>query len=98
MTFFGFPISLLWLAFAGLWIFTSETLGHIFNWIQGIPLALEIVVWVVFLPWVGSLWIWHSSWSLGLKIVVILVIAVVTMSGSRARKAARRRKTGSSSS
>ena len=41
-----------------------------------------------FLPWVGSLWIWHSSWPLWLKILVIVVIAMVTMGGSRGRKAA----------
>jgi hypothetical protein len=90
MTFFGVPISLIWIAFACLWIFTSETLGHILTWIQGLPLILEIIVWIVFLPWVGSLWIWHSSWPLWLKIVVIFVIAMVTMSGTRARKAARK--------
>jgi len=94
MTFFGVPISLIWFAFAGLWIFSSDTLGHILAWIQGLPLVLEIIVWIVFLPWVGSLWIWHGSWPLWLKIVVILVIAMVTMSGSRARKAARRAKSG----
>lgn len=96
MTFFGVPISLIWIAFACIWIFSSETLGHILNWIQGLPLVLEIIVWIVFLPWVGSLWIWHSSWPLWLKIVVIFVIAMVTMSGSRARKAARRVKRGGS--
>lgn len=90
MTFFGFPVSILWLAFAGLWIFSSETLGHIFTWIQGLPLILEIIVWIVFIPWVGSLWIWNSSWPLWLKIVVIVAIAMATLGGSRGRKAARR--------
>jgi hypothetical protein len=90
MTFFGFPVSILWLAFAGLWIFSSETLGHIFTWIQGLPLILEIIVWIVFIPWVGSLWIWHSSWPLWLKVVVIVAIAMATLGGSRGRKAARR--------
>jgi hypothetical protein len=96
MTFFGIPVSLIWIAFAALWIFTSETLGHILAWIQGLSLILEIIVWIVFLPWVGSLWIWHSSWPLWLKIVAIFVIAMVTMSGSRVRKAARRAKRGGS--
>jgi hypothetical protein len=94
MTFFGFPISALWIAFACLWVFSSETLGHVFTWIQGLPLVLEIIVWIVFLPWVGSLWIWHSSWALGLKILVIVVIALVTLGGSRKRNAAKRARTG----
>lgn len=90
MTFFGYPISILWIAFAALWIFSSTTLGHIFDWIQGLPLVFEILVWIFFLPWVGSLWIWHSTWPLWLKIVVIVIIALVTMSGSQGRKAVKR--------
>jgi hypothetical protein len=71
-------VSVLWLGFAGLWIFAAQILGSIFDWIRGLPLALEVILWIVLLPWVGSLWIWHSSWPLWAKIVVIVVVALVT--------------------
>lgn len=88
---FGVPMTVIWLAFAGLWIFSPTTLGSIWHWIVGLPLVLEIIVWIVFLPWVVSLWIWQSSWPLWLRILVILIIALATVggtsSGSRRRKA-----------
>jgi len=96
---FGFPVTIFWIAFAVLWIFDSSVLGSIFHWIQGIPLILEIIVWIVFLPWVFSLWIWQTSLALWLRVIIIVVIALVTMGGSagnRAHKRSRvRRKLGS---
>jgi hypothetical protein len=96
---FGFPVTIFWIAFAALWIFDSSVLGSIFHWIQGIPLILEIIVWIVFLPWVFSLWILQTSLPLWLRIVIIVVIAFVTMGGSagnRARKRSRAKRKFSS--
>jgi len=87
MSLLGYPISILWIVFAALWIFWSGTLGQIFHWIQGLPLVFEVLVWIFFLPWVGALWIWHRSWPLWLKILVIVVIAIVTTGGSRGKNA-----------
>jgi hypothetical protein len=84
---FGFPVTILWLAFAALWIFDSSVLGHVFNWVQGIPLILEIIVWIVFLPWIFSLWIWQTSLPLWLRIIIILAVALATMGGSAGKKA-----------
>ena len=96
---FGFPVSIFWIAFAVLWSFDSSVLGSIFHWIQGIPLILEIIVWIVFLPWVFSLWIWQTSLALWLRVIINVVIDLVTMGGSagnRAHKRSRvRRKLGS---
>jgi len=88
---FGFPVTILWIAFAALWIFSADTLGHIHNWIQNLPLVLEIIIWIIFLPWVGSLWIWESSWALWLRILLMVVIALVTIGGFRGGSQAHRR-------
>lgn len=85
-------VSLLWIAFAALWIFTSSTLGHILTWLQGLPLVLEIILWIIFLPWVGSLYIWGSDLALWLKILIIVIIAFVTMGIFNGRSRAHRRK------
>ncbi len=89
---FGPLVSVLWVAFAVLWIFSSSTLGHILAWIQGLPLVLEIILWIVFLPWVGSLHIWDSGLALWLRIVLIVIIAFVTMGAYNSGRKARRRK------
>ena len=88
-----YPFGLLWIVFAVLWIFSPDTLGHVHNWIAGLPLILEIIAWIVLLPWVGSLFIWHSGLTLWLKIVIIVLIAMVTSGGASARRASKRRPT-----
>jgi hypothetical protein len=47
----------------------------------------------VFLPWVGSLFIWHTGLALWLKILIIVVIAMVTTGGASRKRAAKRRPT-----
>ena len=58
---------------------------------MGLPLILEILVWIVFLPWVGALFIWHTGLALWLKIVIIFAIATVTTGGVGARRSAKKR-------
>jgi hypothetical protein len=86
---FGFPVTILWIAFAVLWIFDSSVLGSIFHWVQGIPLILEIIVWIVFLPWIFSLWILQTSLPLWLRIIIIVAVAFATMGGSAGKRARR---------
>lgn len=75
-------VILLWLAYVGIWIFSSGLLSDTWRWIQALPTVWEVIVWIVFLPWVVSLWIWHSSWPLWARILVIIVIAIATIGGS----------------
>ena len=53
---------------------------------------LEIILWIIFLPWVGSLWIWHSSLALWLRILIIAVIALATIGMFNRRKVTGRRR------
>lgn len=82
-------MTVLWIAFAVLWVFTPDTLGHILTWIQGLPVALEVLLWIVFLPLVGSLHIWGSALALWLRVVLIVIIAVATIGGLHSRSRAR---------
>ena len=86
---FRYPFGILWIVFAVLWIFSADTLGHVFNWITGLPVVLEVILWIVFLPWVGSLYIWHSSLPQWLTIVLIVLIAIVTTGGGVSEAGAR---------
>jgi hypothetical protein len=88
---FRYPFGFLWIVFAVLWIFSPDTLGHVYTWLTGLPLILEILFWIVFLPWVGALYIWHSSLALWLTIVIIVLIAMVSTGGASARRKGRQR-------
>lgn len=57
------------LVFAVLWVgffialaANQNWLEEVWNWTQALPLALKIIVWVLFLPILVGLWIWESSW------------------------------------
>ena len=55
--------AVLWLGFAFALIVNREWLDFLWNWVQTLPTAAEIIVWVVFLPITVGLWIWESPWS-----------------------------------
>ena len=54
--------AILWVGFAIALIANREWLDFAWNWVQALPLVVEIIVWVIFLPIIVGLWIWESSW------------------------------------
>lgn len=61
--------ALLWVGFALALIVNREWLDLIWNWVQALPLVVEIIVWVVFLPIMVGLWIWQSSWTILVRLL-----------------------------
>ena len=52
----------LWVGFAAALIVNREWLDVLWNWGLGLPLALKIIIWLIFAPIMVGLWIWESSW------------------------------------
>jgi hypothetical protein len=75
----------LWIAFFALAAFSSGTLDTIWDWLRGLPLAAEIVMWIVALPWAVGLAVWESSWDTWARVLVAVLLALLT-SGMFARK------------
>jgi len=71
---------ILWIAFAAALIFSQESLDGVWEWLTGLPLIAEVVLWIVLLPLVLALWIWESDWDLWLRLLLIIVIALVNIS------------------
>ncbi|HEX9416899.1 MAG TPA: hypothetical protein VF895_09370 [Gaiellaceae bacterium] len=67
---------LVWIAFIALMAFDAATLDRIWSWLRGLPLAAEIVLWIVALPWVLGLAVWQASWDTWIRVVVILLLAL----------------------
>lgn len=63
-----------WTAFGALAVTSEETLAAVWDWIRSLPLAAEIVVWILALPWTLALAVWES-WDDGLRTFVVLLIA-----------------------
>lgn len=67
--------AVLWAAFAVGLIASQGSIDAAWDWIRGLPLLLQGVVWLLFLPVVLGLWIWHTSWPLVLRMVLVIGLA-----------------------
>lgn len=70
--------AVLWLAFAAALIFNPRLLDSIWQSLRSLPLIVQGLVWLLFLPVVLGLWIWESSWPLWLRLLLIVSIAAWT--------------------
>ena len=42
--------------------------------IRALPLVVQIVVWLIFLPWMAALWVWTLPLTLTLRVLLVVVI------------------------
>ena len=61
--------AILWVGFAVALVVNPEWLDLLWDWVRGLPLVVEIIVWVLLLPIMGGLWIWHSSWPVLVRVL-----------------------------
>jgi hypothetical protein len=69
-----------WLLFAYIAFATPAGLGGLWDSVRALPLIVQLVVWLLFLPWMLALWVYHSAWPLWLRIVIILGLVWATWS------------------
>jgi hypothetical protein len=67
--------ALLWLAFGAALVLSQGSLDEAWRSIQGLPLIVQIFVWVLFLPVVAGLWIWETTWPLVLRLTLVIGVA-----------------------
>ena len=67
--------AVLWVAFGIGLIWSQGSVDAAWNWVRSLPLVLEGVVWVLFLPVMVGLWIWESTWPLVLRLALVISIA-----------------------
>jgi len=71
--------AILWAAFAVALAAGPDRLDAVWSWIGSLPLVLQVLVWLLFLPVVAGLWIWESGWPLVLRLLLVGGLAVVTL-------------------
>lgn len=77
---------LLWVGFALALVVNQDWLDLLWSWVQSLPLVVEIIVWVLFLPIMLGLWIWESSWPALVRLLGfagIVAWTLVAVSGLR---------------
>jgi hypothetical protein len=64
-------IAVMWLGFVIALLVNPEWLDMLWEWVRALPILLQIIVWVIFLPVMVGLWAWESSWSVFVKLLVL---------------------------
>jgi hypothetical protein len=70
----------LWGAFVALLAASPETLDDAYDWLTGLPIVWEILMWIVTLPWTVAYLVYESSWEHWLRVLVVVLIVVVHLS------------------
>lgn len=57
-------------------IFSPETLTEVWQWVQARNDALQVILWILTLPYMLALAVWESGWQTWLRISLVLSIAL----------------------
>ena len=71
--------AMLWVGFAIALVVNREWLDLLWNGVRALPIVVEIIVWVLFLPIMVALWIWESSWPALVRLVGFIGIVGWTL-------------------
>lgn len=64
-----------WVAFGVALIWSQGSLDAAWQWVRGLPLIVQGIVWLLFLPVMLGLWIWETTWPLVLRLMLIAGVA-----------------------
>jgi hypothetical protein len=64
----------MWVAFFVLLF--ADRLEALWNAIRDLPLVVEVVLWVAFLPWMLGTAVWTSSWSTTVRVLLVAIFAI----------------------
>ena len=66
-----------WGAFVALLAASPATLDDAYDWLTGLPIVWEILMWILTLPWTIAYVVYDSSWQHWVRVVVVALIVVV---------------------
>jgi hypothetical protein len=67
--------ALIWIAFAAGLVWSQGSVDQAWEAIRDLPLVVQAVVWVLFLPVMVGLWVWETTWPLIVRLALVLGIA-----------------------
>jgi hypothetical protein len=81
---FGLMVAV-WSVFVTLLVTSPETLADVYDWLRGLAIVWEILMWIVLLPWALAYVVWESSWDHWLRVTIVVLLALVHLSMSQPR-------------
>ncbi len=67
--------ALMWIAFAIGLIWGQGSLDEAWSAIGALPLIVQVIVWVLFLPVMLGMWVWETDWPLVVRVVLVMGFA-----------------------
>jgi hypothetical protein len=67
--------AVLWVAFGAALIWSHGSLDAAWQSVRGLPLIIQGIAWLLFLPVMFGLWVWETTWPVILRLVVIAGVA-----------------------
>ena len=67
--------AVIWLIFGAALVLSQGSLDSAWQWVRSLPLVLQGVIWLLFLPVMLGLWIWETTWPLVMRLVLVVGIA-----------------------
>jgi hypothetical protein len=64
----------MWIAFFALLL--ADRLDEVWDWVTGLPLVAEIVVWIALFPWLLGTFVWTQDWPDWLRVLLVVAFAV----------------------
>ena len=65
----------LWAAFGAGLIWSQGSVDAAWNSIRALPLVIQGIVWILFLPVMAGMWIWETTWPLLMRLLLIVSLA-----------------------
>ncbi|HXI46063.1 MAG TPA: hypothetical protein VNH13_07165, partial [Candidatus Acidoferrales bacterium] len=56
-------------------VFSQGSVDQAWEWIRSLPLLVQAVVWLLFLPVTAGMWVWESAWPLIVRVVLVVGLA-----------------------
>lgn len=47
-------------------------LAEVWMWTRSLPLVVQGVIWLLFLPWMICLWIWTMPWAMPIRLMLVI--------------------------
>jgi hypothetical protein len=67
--------AVVWIAFAAGLIWSHGSIDQAWQTIRGLPLIVQALAWLLFLPVMAGLWVWETTWPLIVRLLVVAGIA-----------------------
>jgi len=67
--------AIVWVAFGAGLVWSQGSLDEAWRMVGGLPLIVQVLVWILFLPVMIGLWVWETSWPLIVRLVLVAGIA-----------------------